>query len=110
MKEYFVDTQGTNGVTVKYAHDMFKVFLMSEGIPANKVVGVSEFRRSLVSHNVTYTKTAAPANKADAELVDDYAKPSRNRIKGKGIKTNDQQVMTKPDDIYKQWELLNWLF
>ena len=107
MKEYFVDTQGTNGVTVKYAHDMFKAFLMSEGIPANKVIGVSEFRKSLVSHNVTYTKTAAPANKADAELVDDYAKPSRNRIKGKGIKTNDQQVMTKPDDIYKQWELLN---
>ncbi|MCT0006367.1 DNA primase family protein [Weissella confusa] len=106
MKEYFVDTQGTNGVTVKYAHDMFKAFLMSEGIPANKVIGVSEFRKSLVSHNITYTKTAAPANKADAELVDDYAKPSRNRIKGKGIKTNDQQVMTKPDDIYKHWELL----
>lgn len=66
---------------------------------------MSEFRKALVSHNVTYAKTAAPANKADTELVDDYAKPSSNRIKGKGIKTNDQQVMTKPVDIYKQWEM-----
>ena len=107
MKEYFVDTQGTNGVTVSYVHDLFKAFLMSDGVPANDVMNERDLRKSLINHGLQLSRKPMKAIPADAELVDDYDTKRRSRIKGKGIKSNDQQAMTKADDIYKQWELLN---
>lgn len=100
MKEYFVDTQGTNGVTVSYVHDLFKAFLMSDGVPANDVMNVRDLRKSLINHGLQLSRKPMKAIPADAELVDDYDTKRRSRIKGKGIKSNDQQVMTKADDIY----------
>ena len=100
MKEYFVDTQGTNGVTVSYVHDLFKAFLMSDGVPANDVMNVRDLRKSLINHGLRLSRKPMKAIPADAELVDDCDTKRRSRIKGKGIKSNDQQVMTKADDIY----------
>ena len=100
MKEYFVDIQGTNGVTVSYVHDLFKAFLMSDGVPANDVMNERDLRKSLINHGLQLSRKPMKAIPADAELVDDYDTKRRSRIKGKGIKSNDQQVMTKADDIY----------
>ncbi|MDY2522498.1 DUF5906 domain-containing protein [Weissella confusa] len=105
MKEYFVDIQGTNGVTVSYVHDLFKAFLVSDGVPANDVMNERDLRKSLINHGLQLSRKPMKAIPADAELVDDYDTKRRSRIKGKGIKSNDQQVMTKADDIYNDWEM-----
>lgn len=105
MKEYFVDIQGTNGVTVSYVHDLFKAFLMSDGVPANDVMNVRDLRKSLINHGLQLSRKPMKAIPVDAELVDDYDTKRRSRIKGKGIKSNDQQAMTKADDIYNDWEM-----
>lgn len=105
MKEYFVDIQGTNGVTVSYVHDLFKAFLMSDGVPANDVMNERDLRKSLINHGLQLSRKPMKAIPVDAELVDDYDTKRRSRIKGKGIKSNDQQAMTKADDIYNDWEM-----
>ncbi len=105
MKEYFVDIQGTNGVTVSYVHDLFKAFLMSDGVPANDVMNERDLRKSLINHGLQLSRKPMKAIPVDAELVDDYDTKRRSRIKGKGIKSNDQQAMTKADDIYNNWEM-----
>lgn len=105
MKEYFVDIQGTNGVTVSYIHDLFKAFLMSDGVPANDVMNERDLRKSLINHGLQLSRKPMKAIPVDAELVDDYDTKRRSRIKGKGIKSNDQQAMTKADDIYNDWEM-----
>lgn len=85
--------------------DLFKAFLMSDGVPANDVMNERDLRKSLINHGLQLSRKPMKAIPVDAELVDDYDTKRRSRIKGKGIKSNDQQAMTKADDIYNDWEM-----
>lgn len=98
-KEYFVETQGTNGVTVGYAYDLFTAFLSSEGVQLKDIISMQGFRKSLLAHGFEIAKTSTAGNEADENIIDNYTKNARSRIKGFGIKANDYGIMTSTNDF-----------
>lgn len=84
--EYHDSIKGMYGATVKYIHGLFVTFMEDAGI--SEPWTANRLKNELQAKGFRVEPAPRRGIVEDAELIDDWNKPARNRVVGFGVKTD----------------------